>query len=91
MKDEALTDIIAAHKHSTRHRNEILASELCSCFFCLTIFPPREIVEWVDEDENDDVGQTALCPKCGIDSVIGSNSGYSIERPFLAEMKQHWF
>jgi hypothetical protein len=36
-------------------------------------------------------GQTALCPKCGIDAVIGSASGYPISREFLAEMHRHWF
>jgi hypothetical protein len=45
----------------------------------------------VDEDENG-IGQTALCPKCGIDSVLGSNSGYPVtEIGFLKEMKSYWF
>jgi len=34
--------------------------------------PPNEIQDWTDD------GDTALCPKCGIDSVIGSVSGYPI-------------
>jgi hypothetical protein len=80
---------IAASRHSIRHRNEILTSELCGCFYCLAVFPPGEINEWVDT--KDGIGQTALCPKCGIDSVIGSNSGYSIGPEFLARMQKHWF
>ncbi|MCE7962609.1 MAG: hypothetical protein DYH05_08955 [Acidobacteria bacterium ACB1] len=32
-----------------------------------------------------------LCPKCGIDSVIGSNSGYPINDEFLRRMRSHWF
>jgi hypothetical protein len=35
-------------------------------------------------------GVTALCPRCGIDSVIGSDSGFPVERGFLRRMKQHW-
>ncbi|HEU4560906.1 MAG TPA: hypothetical protein VFS20_23850, partial [Longimicrobium sp.] len=54
---EALDD---AHRHSSGHRAEVLASESCACFFCLQHFPPGEITEWVDD------GQTALCPRCGI-------------------------
>jgi hypothetical protein len=82
-------EIIAADKHSISHRSEILTSEVCGCFYCLAIFPPSEIKEWVDAI--DGIGQTALCPKCGIDSVIGSNSGYPIGTEFLAQMRKHWF
>jgi hypothetical protein len=82
-------DIIRAHRHSSRHREEVLASEQCGCFYCCTIFRPSEIEDWTDEWEG--VGQTALCPRCGIDSVIGSESGYPVTPEFLAAMKAHWF
>jgi hypothetical protein len=81
---------ITAHKHSSRHRQEILESEQCGCFSCLAVFPPSEIEEWVDTDEHE-VGQTALCPKCGIDAVIGSKSSYPITKEFLQAMEEHWF
>lgn len=58
----------------------------CGCFYCLRVFDPSEIEEWI-EDERD----TALCPYCGIDSVIGESSGYPLTREFLAEMQQYWF
>jgi hypothetical protein len=89
MADRPQTDIVTAHTRSIRHREEILASKVCGCFFCLAVFPVSEIKEWVDTI--DGIGQTALCPKCDIDSVIGSNSGYPIEREFLSEMRKHWF
>jgi hypothetical protein len=82
-------DYIRAHRHSIRHREEVLASERCGCYYCGSIFPPADIEVWVDEWEG--VGQTALCPKCGIDSVIGSASSYPITERFLAAMKAHWF
>jgi hypothetical protein len=81
---------ITAHKHSSRHRQEILESEQCGCFYCLTVFSPSEIKEWIDTDEHR-VGQTALCPKCGIDAVIGSKSSYPITKEFLQVMEEHWF
>jgi len=50
---------------------------------------PGDVAKWVDEQ--DGVGQTALCPKCGIDSVIGSSSGYPITQAFLSGMRRYWF
>ena len=76
---------ITAHKHSIRHREEILANETCGCFYCFAIYPPSAVTEWIDEE------QTALCPKCPVDSVIGSASGYPITREFLQRMHDHWF
>jgi hypothetical protein len=55
----------------------------------LATFAPTEISEWVDQVDGQNV--TALCPKCGIDSVIGSASGYSTDREFLRWMRRRWF
>jgi hypothetical protein len=74
-----------AHQHSSKHHSEILKSDLCGCFYCEKTFGPGEIVDWIDEQ------RTALCPKCGIDSVIGSASGYPISGEFLHEMCEYWF
>ena len=74
-----------AHKHCSKHRAEISSSEMCGCFYCLEIFEAREIEDWTDD------GQTALCAKCGIDSVIGSSSGFPIAKEFLQEMHKYWF
>jgi hypothetical protein len=82
-------DILRAHRHSSRHRDEVLCSERCGCFYCCAVFLPSEVTHWIDEW--DKVGQTALCPHCSIDSVIGSASGYPITPEFLAAMKAHWF
>jgi hypothetical protein len=75
----------AAHKHCTGHREEIASSSACGC--CLAVFKPGEILDWVDENE-----VTALCPNCGIDSVIGTASGFPADdRVFLTTMQKHWF
>jgi hypothetical protein len=83
-------DVIVAHKSSSQHRKQIEESPLCGCFHCLSTFAPNEIIEWVDEDK-DGIGQTAMCPKCAIDSVIGSKSDFPLSRDFLARMRLHWF
>jgi hypothetical protein len=82
--------IKAAHKHSSIHRKEIEGSESCGCFYCFKIFTSSDIKEWIDEDETG-VGQTARCPFCTIDSVIGSRSGYPIRDDFLEQMHRYWF
>ncbi|TMU14646.1 cytoplasmic protein [Halomonas sp. ATBC28] len=84
------TNTKGAHSHSANHREEIEASSECGCFYCEEIFPPRKISEWCDEDDNEQ-GSTALCPHCGIDSVIGDASGYDISKKFLAIMHKNWF
>ncbi|REJ68193.1 MAG: cytoplasmic protein [Planctomycetota bacterium] len=86
---ESNPDHIGAHSHSSNHRDEVMRSEHCVCFYCLKTFPSSEISEWIDEI--DGVGTTALCPHCGIDSVIGSASGYPLEPEFIRKMNQHWF
>ena len=75
----------AAHEHCTGHRSEVAASDQCGCFHCLEVFPPQRILEWIDE------GDSALCPYCGTDAVIGSAAGFPIARTFLREMRRHWF
>jgi hypothetical protein len=79
-------DYIAAHTHGIRNRRELLASEVCGCFYCLAIFPPKDVTEWLNEGEG-----TALCPHCGIDSVIGSAARFPITVEFLSQMRKHWF
>jgi len=38
-----------------------------------------------------DTGETAICPRCSIDSVIGDASGLPVTKEFLKEMNKHWF
>lgn len=91
------SDCHQAHAHSANHRLELEASLLCGCFHCLSIFAPAAIDEWIDsppdapDDGAQDDGTTALCPRCGIDSVIGSASGYPITVEFLGAMRRVWF
>ena len=75
-----------AHKFSINHRPELENDSVCGCFSCITIFSPKEIVEWLKDTRG-----TAICPHCGIDSIIGESSGYSIEKEFLKEMRTYFF
>lgn len=78
-----------AHRHSINHRAELLAGTLCGCFHCCTTFAAAEITAWTDSVG--DEGQTALCPRCGIDAVLGERAGFELSDTFLQEMKRYWF
>jgi hypothetical protein len=86
---EFLDSVRAAHDHASSHRAEVLGSTICGCFHCCTTFTPAEISEWADEV--DGIGQTALCPKCGVDAVIGDRASFELTRGFLESLKLHWF
>ena len=77
----------AAHPHSIHNRIELSRSTAAGCFFCLETYEAGRISHWGDV-END----TACCPVCGFDAVLGDASGFPISDPtFLAEMKAIWF
>ena len=78
------------HRYSANHRAAVCKSKVCGCFYCCSLFPPGDILDWVDEDA-DGQGQTALCPKCGIDAVLPSEAGFELSPEFLARMKAYWF
>ena len=86
MKDE----IIASHMFSSNHKENLSRDKKCGCFYCLEVFDPSKITEWLNE-ENGFPGGTALCPFCGVDSIIGESSGYPISKSFLIKMYDYWF
>jgi hypothetical protein len=64
------------------HRERVLASNKVGCFYCLEIYPSSEIKEWTPDG-------CALCPHCGIDSVLPESRHLSPE--FLEKMQKYWF
>ena len=86
-----ITDVEKAHKYSNNHKAELEKDSICGCFSCMEIYSPKEIEEWIIADNDCDRKGTAICPKCGIDSVIGESSGYPITKDFLMAMHKHWF
>lgn len=85
-----------AHRHCRNHRDELAASAQCGCFHCVRVYAAVEIVDWIDPAservaEYGHSGQTALCPYCGVDAVIGDASGYPLTAEFLEAMRAQWF
>jgi len=80
------------HYVSGWHEEEILKSNLCGCFNCLSIFPSSEIIEWVEERENcpRGKGKTAICPKCHIDTVLPDTTEYELTESLLKKMQKEY-
>lgn len=77
----------ATHKISYANKTRLSVPQKCGCFYCLRFFSSEDIVDWsVDKPD-----WTAICPYCGIDSVIGENDGYPLTEDFLEEMFEEWF
>ena len=75
-------DIEQACNMSRRNRAAVTAAKECGCYFCLRSFPATDVVEWADLDE-----MTALCPNCGIDSVLPGVT----DADALAAANERWF
>ena len=76
-------DLRIAHAACSFHLKQLEHAEKAGCFYCLTIYPVKEIDDWIDNE------QTARCPKCGIDSVVPVTENVTPE--FLKRMQQYWF
>ena len=65
--DRQPLDPVTAFARATGNKLAIKESDYCGCYQCLTNnIDPTKITTYVDDKE----GGTALCPHCGIDSII---------------------
>ena len=88
MSEDYSEDVLkAVHNACVSNRSDLQNGETCGCFYCLNIFNSSEIEEWV----KDKGGDTAICPKCGIDVVISEKAGYPLTEHFLSKMQKFWF
>ena len=78
-------DVIRAHVCCSGNREQLEKVNICGCFYCLKIFDPKLITKWCDN------GKTAICPFCGIDSIIYDNKYYPVTEKFLEAMNYEWF
>jgi len=70
-----------AHGYSFKNARLVSESDECACFYCLNRFKPGDVYSWCDNS------QTALCPRCCVDSVLPGR--YADD--FLVAMKRFWF
>jgi len=70
------------HCFSTSNRSLLMLANGCVCFYCKDRFLFEDIKEWIPD-------YTAICPKCGIDSVVPNAE--LITNCLLNEMSEFWF
>jgi len=79
-----LPEEIQIRAQRTAIGNRFSLSGGCGCFHCLSLFAAEAINGWTDD------GETALCPRCGMDAVVPAEAlGFGTTA--LADMKRRWF
>ena len=68
------------------NRKALMASQIAACVYCMKEFSPSRIVDWVDEGSDD---ETALCPYCDIDAVVGFNG--AVDAAWIADENRKRF
>ncbi len=76
--------LLDAHGHTIHNREEIERSMRCACFDCGKTYDASEVTLWTDN------GDTALCPHCGMDCVLGDAAGHELTPQFLRAMRHRW-
>jgi len=79
-------DLQDRHRESFANRARLSGAKDCGCFHCLSHFPEAELEYWDDAPD-----QTAVCPRCGIDSVIAEHVEEAVSDDLLNAMKKHFF
>ena len=74
-----------ASKYSINNMSELEKSKTAGCYYCMSIIEPSKITETTDD------GKTAICPNCGIDSVLPESSSFKIDQNTLKELNKYWF
>jgi len=76
------------HEHSFKNREELARSVECTCFHCFEVFSPEEIELYYTEKDRK---QTALCPFCLVDAVIGDAAGFDLSDRLIDAMAYYYF
>ena len=72
MKILDIEDMRKAHKYTNENYKMLQHEQNCRCIYCRKEFSSLRIDEYTGDN-------TALCPMCGIDAVIGELSGYKFD------------
>jgi hypothetical protein len=72
------------YQHSRLNRQFMVPGSACRCFHCLKEFRAEEVSGWTDG------GKTALCPRCGIGSVL-SNSADELTDDLIRQLQATYF
>lgn len=74
-----------ANEFSMKNKKQLEKSKKCGCFGCVNTFKPSEVTEYIVGED------TAVCPYCGTDAVLGDYSGFPATKKFMKEMNNEHF
>ena len=80
-----MKNFVELHELCMNNKKMFENTEKCGCFYCIKVFNPELIQEWIDND------QTAICPNCNIDSVLPQIEQLVITEKLLEDMHNYWF
>ncbi|MBP6299107.1 MAG: hypothetical protein KA365_01705 [Arenimonas sp.] len=70
----------------TFNRKVLLTCDSAVCVNCEKVFAPAEVIDWTDLNESN-IGQTAICPHCQADGIIGFND--ELDDKWLFNFRKH--
>jgi hypothetical protein len=71
------------HKHSFKNKIEVQYSRKCACFHCFLLYDASEVDTFLKENDGE---ETALCPVCITDTIIGDASGFNLTDELIDEL-----
>jgi hypothetical protein len=84
-------DLKRAHEASSANLSELARSTMLGCFYCLSIDSAADYLDWATANEIGPEQRGLQCMRCGIDSILGDDSGFPINEEFLTIMHNYWF
>lgn len=82
------TLVTQAAQLSIANQAALMATARCGCYSCGLLFEPAAIREWIADAD----GQTAMCPRCGVDAVIPETAETGeLTDALLADAHTAWF
>ncbi|MCK9548201.1 MAG: hypothetical protein RBS49_04275 [Sphaerochaeta sp.] len=81
-----------AHQATFANEDQIMESTQCRCFYCGYHFDAHDEEHLLWATEREPLARTLHCPKCLVDCVLGSASGYPInDEAFIWACTEAWF
>ncbi len=89
MKQISEADVLAKfQQHAVGNRQELEASLYAGCASCCAVFDGKDVQDWYDEWDSPEKQNrvkrwTAMCPRCGKPTVVGSSTGLLEDQAYL--------
>ena len=76
-------DLKNSAQYAWNNFDTVKNSTICGCFHCVEIINKNDINEWTD------YGKTAICPKCGRDTIVPQNNSIIINLENLKKIHDY--